>query len=90
MLRKLRKIKMSITDTIDHLSCISHPRAFHNSKLDDGYFGNWDSYKKHFMKKKFYLKPVYLERYDFQELINSLELSILENIKELKIELKKD
>ena len=87
ILRTLRKIKISMTDTIDHLSCISHPRAFYNSKLNDGYSGNWDSHKKHFMKKKFFERPDYIDQYDFNYLLDSLGL-VVENIKELKITLR--
>ena len=87
ILRTLRKIKISITDTIDHLSCISHPRAFYNSQLNDGYSGIWDSHKKHFMKKKFFERPDYIDQYDFNDLFDSLEL-VVENVKDLKIALR--
>ena len=87
VLRTLRKIKTSTNDAIDHLLCISHPRAFFNNKFDDGYLGNWGSHKKYYMKKKFFKRPDHIENYDFSEIINSLETVIFE-IKELKISLK--
>ena len=88
ILRTIRKVKTNIKDTIDHLSCISHPRAFYNNKQNDGYIGSWNAAKSYFMKKKFFKRPDHIEHYDFENLSNSLQ-DIISNLRELKIEIKK-
>jgi hypothetical protein len=87
-LRKLRKITYSIEDTIDHLACIGHPKAFYDNLWNDGYLNKWDSHKGYFLKKKFFKRPDYSESYDFEDILNSLK-EVQHNIRNVKKEIRK-
>jgi hypothetical protein len=87
-LRKLRKITYSIEDTIDHLACIGHPKAFYDNFWNDGYLNKWDSHKGYFLKKKFFKRPDYSESYDFEDILNSLK-EVQHNIRNVKKEIRK-